>query len=156
MKRKIIKNRLGEILTWIKSQKLQVVCSVLMGIMVGSSFYNWMDTDPMTVSDYSPLEEQMTAIENSPATLKEIENYNIEKRGEVYTITLFNKECAIVKKFDKNFKSVSKIKKVDKSIPMVIAIFYSVVIGGIGYGITNFILGISVENKRKKHEYLIK
>lgn len=150
MKRKMCK-RLRKILV----QEWSSIYLVVVTIIVGAVVYNFLDTTPRTVSDYNPLKEQMTAIENNPAVLKKIVNCDIKKRGGVYTLTLFNKECEIVKKIDQNFKAISKTEEVDKSTACWEAILVSSWFGALFAGVTCIFLEIRIDNileRRKEHK----
>lgn len=108
-------------------EKIGFFFGAVVGLAIGIMLFVSFDTVPATPMDYKPLEEQMTAVQQNPQLLFEI-NGDIKVEDEVITVLFENDECSITAEYDKNLKLISS-SKADESIFLPIAVILTGVIG---------------------------
>ena len=81
----------------------QAFFGIVIGIVVGISYGIWgfttLDRVPVTAEDYAPLEQQIVAIQETPALLFTTD-CNVNIKDSVTTITLENSKCKLTVKLD--------------------------------------------------------
>lgn len=90
--------------------------------------FGLVDSTPATQNDYAPLIQQQEEIANNFNTIYSYDNYKIEPIQNDVEVTLSNKECELICKFDKNLKYLSS-KKSDLYIPKIGAVLISILMG---------------------------
>lgn len=130
---RILKNlirKLEKRFDWFKSQP-RPMCGIFIlltvaGVILWIASFKDIDTIPATTMDYQPLEEQAIAIQQNPQLLFKT-NCEVEIDSDFITVTLENKNCKLITKYNKNFEIVSSSKK-DKSMFWLLALLLSFVV----------------------------
>jgi len=116
---------------WIKQlyweQVVGFAISGLLGIALTINLFITTDTVPATSSDYVQLEKLTNVIQQNIDLLLEPDR-NID--SEIITVTFENDECKVITEYDKNFEVLSTSKK-DKSMFWLLALVFSLIVGGL-------------------------
>lgn len=130
---RILKNlirKLEKRFDWFKSQPRPMwgifILLTVAGVILWIASFKDIDTIPATTMDYQPLEEQTIAIQQNPQLLFKT-NCEVEIDSDFITVTLENKNCKLITKYNKNFEIVSSSKK-DKSMFWLLALLLSFVV----------------------------
>lgn len=130
---RILKNlirKLEKRFDWFKSQPRQMwgifILLTVAGVILWIASFKDIDTIPATTMDYQPLEEQAIASQQNPQLLFKT-NCEVEIDSDLITVTLENKNCKLITKYNKNFEIVSSSKK-DKSMFWLLALLLSFVV----------------------------
>ena len=122
----ILKNlirKLEKRFDWFKSQPRQMlgifILLTVAGVILWIASFKDIDTIPATTMDYQPLEEQAIAIQQNPQLLFKT-NCEVEIDSDLITVTLENKNCKLITKYNKNFEIISSSKK-DKSMALLLS-----------------------------------
>ena len=114
---RILKNlirKLEKRFDWFKSQPRPMwgifILLTVAGVILWIASFKDIDTIPATTMDYQPLEEQAIAIQQNPQLLFKT-NCEVEIDSDFITVTLENKNCKLITKYNKNFEIVSSSKK---------------------------------------------
>lgn len=130
---RILKNlirKLEKRFDWFKSQPRPMwrifILLTVAGVILWIASFKDIDTIPATTMDYQPLEELTIAIQQNPQLLFKT-NCEVEIDSDFITVTLENKNCKLITKYNKNFEIVSSSKK-DKSMFWLLALLLSFVV----------------------------
>lgn len=102
-----------------------------------------LDKTPASESDFKELEDQITAIQQTPALLFQTD-CEIEVADKIITVKLESEECGLTAKFNQDFEILST-KKIDSSDGWKVgAVLVSIICLGFIYPLSECIRGIII------------
>ena len=122
-----MKRFINRIIKWFSEKdwedKLAFIIGGILGLILGTLTFVFIDKVPATPSDYAPMEKIMEKIHEDPDFLFK-SNCSIDVQDGIITVSFNNDECQMIVSYNQNFDIISE-KKVDMSLPWYIALLIS-------------------------------
>lgn len=122
-----MKRFIKRIIKWFSEkdweEKLAFIIGGILGLLLGTLTFVFIDKIPATPSDYAPMEKQINLIHEDPDFLFK-SNCSIDVQDGIITVSFDNDECQMIVSYSQNFDIISE-KKVDMSLPWYIALLIS-------------------------------